>query len=386
MEQIEGMTLAADEELSHGLEDNWQDQKADSEEEKQMGYSSLASAFYPAASGNTYGHRTARICKFTPHHMAGLLSADACARSFQNPSRGASANYCIGNDGRIVCGCDESIAAGTSSNYYNDNQAITVEVANSAAGGDWPISQAAWNSLVNLAVDVCRRYGFRLNYTGNSSGSLTEHRMFSATACPGPYLHARMNDLARQVNAILDGTQSAPSAPQASGGSSSDTVNAPTSSDLKIIPVHYALRKKNGAWWGDVTNFNNTDNNGYAGAPYTQHDLLTAWVDRGTLSYKVHTIEDGWLSAVNRSDKNDTVNGCAGISGHTIDGVQFYYITPSGEDYRQAWYRSQTTKRSGWLPVCCDNGTTYTNYDGWAGMYGEPLDRLQLCVCTRNPF
>lgn len=34
MEQIEGMTLAADEELSHGLEDNWQDQKADSEEEK----------------------------------------------------------------------------------------------------------------------------------------------------------------------------------------------------------------------------------------------------------------------------------------------------------------------------------------------------------------
>lgn len=355
-----------------------------------MGYSSLASQYIPAAANNTYGRRTAKICKFTPHHMACKWTAEQCARSFQNPSRGASANYCIGSDGTIVCGCDETITAGTSSNFNNDNQAITVEVANSATGGDWPISQAAWNSLVNLAVDVCRRYGFRLNYTGNASGSLTEHRMFSATSCPGPYLHARMNDLAKQVNAILDGTQSAPSAPQVSGGANggngSSLPSAPTSGDLKIIPVHYALRKKNGSWWGDITNFNNSNSNGYAGAPYTKHDLLTAWVDRGKLEYRVHTIEDGWLPAVSKSNKNDTVNGCAGIPGHTIDGVQMYYTTPSGEDYRQAWYRSQTTARSGWLAPCCDYGDTYRGYDGWAGMYGEPLDRLQVCICARNPF
>ena len=84
-----------------------------------MGYSSLASQYIPAASGNTYGRRTAKICKFTPHHMACKWTAEQCARSFQNPSRGASANYCIGSDGTIVCGCDETITAGTSSNYNN---------------------------------------------------------------------------------------------------------------------------------------------------------------------------------------------------------------------------------------------------------------------------
>jgi hypothetical protein len=40
--------------------------------------------------------------------------------------------------------------------------------------------------LVNLCVDICKRYGFRLNYTGNANGSLTEHRMFASTSCPGP--------------------------------------------------------------------------------------------------------------------------------------------------------------------------------------------------------
>lgn len=348
-----------------------------------MGYSSLASAYIPAALANTYGRRTSRVCKFTPHHMAAVWTAETCARSFQNASRGASANYCIGYDGTLVCSLDEDYAAGTSSSYWNDNQAITVEVANSSAGGDWPISQAAWNTLVNLAVDVCRRHGFRLSYTGNSSGSLTEHRMFSATACPGPYLHARMNELAAQVNSILDGTASAPSAPGAGTGG---MPSAPTTGDLQVIPVTYALKVRNGAWWPDVVNFNNHNSDGYAGAPYTEHDLLTMRAERGSLRYRVHTIEDGWLPWVDRSDRNDTVYGCAGIPGHTIDGVSAYYTTPGGEDYRQIWYRSQTTDRAGYLPVCCDDGTTYAGYDGWAGMYHEPLDRLQCMIATRNPF
>lgn len=183
-----------------------------------MTRSTLASKYIPAASKNHYGRRTKRVCKFTPHHMACQWTAERCAQSFQNPSRGASANYCIGSDGTIVCGLDEDYAAGTSSNKANDEMAITVEVANSSTGGDWPISQAAWDALVRLGADVCRRYGFRLTYTGTSSGSLTEHRMFKATNCPGPYLHARMAELARQVNALLDSGTS-PSAPSGSGSS-----------------------------------------------------------------------------------------------------------------------------------------------------------------------
>ena len=116
--------------------------------------------------------------------MAGVLSGEQCARLFQNPNRQASANYCIGNDGGIVGCVDENNRAWTSSSSSNDCQAITIEVSNSSVGGDYPISAAAWNSLVNLCVDICKRYGFRLTYDGTANGSLTRHNMFANTSCP----------------------------------------------------------------------------------------------------------------------------------------------------------------------------------------------------------
>lgn len=158
-------------------------------------------------SPNKYHPRAYKVTKITPHHMAGNLSIEDCGSVFASSSRQASSNYGIGTDGRIACYVDENDAAWTSSNWENDNRAITIEVANTSYGvnsGTWEVSQAAWNSLVDLCVDICTRYGFRLEYTGNQYGSLTEHRMFASTACPGPYLHARMNQLASEVNARLE--------------------------------------------------------------------------------------------------------------------------------------------------------------------------------------
>lgn len=174
-------------------------------------HSPLTDTIMLAASNNHYvGRGGYKVCKITPHHMAGIITGAQCARTFQDPTRGASANYCIGYEGDIVCNVDEVNAAGTSSNYANDAQAITIEVSNSQAGGNWPISEASWNSLVNLCVDICKRYGFRLNFDGTPNGSLTMHKMFSKTSCPGPYLESRMSELAATVNARLDGG-SAPS-------------------------------------------------------------------------------------------------------------------------------------------------------------------------------
>ena len=152
------------------------------------------------------------------------------------------------------------------------------------------------------------------------------------------------------------------------------------------INVHYSLRVLNGSWLGEITNFNETDSNGFAGLPSNQHDMLYIKVDSGTLRYRVHTIESGWLNWISKGDPNDLVNGCAGNPGEAIDGVQIYYTTPAGETLSQAYYRSQTANRSGWLNVCCDDGTSIPGYDGWAGMLGEPLDRLQIGIACANPF
>ena len=148
--------------------------------------------------------RTAKIDTITIHHMATVSSAEACAASFLPTSRKASANYCIGNDGDVVLSVDESRRAWTSSNAANDNRAITIEVSNSARDGDWPVSDAALNKLLDLCEDICRRNGIeKLSYTGDLSGNMTLHKWFASTACPGPYLESKMPWIAEEVNRRL---------------------------------------------------------------------------------------------------------------------------------------------------------------------------------------
>ncbi|MBS5733853.1 MAG: N-acetylmuramoyl-L-alanine amidase [Clostridiales bacterium] len=157
-----------------------------------------------APASNTWGNRTAKITKITPHHAAGVLSVESLCNIFSNPSRGASANYCIGNDGRIGLVVEESNTAGTSSNYENDNQAITIEVSNCENGGQWRVSDAAYNALIDLCVDICKRNGItQLNFTGDANGNLTAHRMFASTNCPGDYLYSKFPEIAQKVNERL---------------------------------------------------------------------------------------------------------------------------------------------------------------------------------------
>lgn len=152
------------------------------------------------------------ICKITPHHMAGNLSLQTCANVLQNNN--ASANYCIDSQGRIACLVDENDRSWCSSSYDNDRQAITIEVANDGYEPEWHVSDAAFESLVRLCVDICQRYGFRLYYDGTPNGSLTRHNMFASTTCPGPYLQSKFPFLAEEVNRRIDGGQPTPPTPE----------------------------------------------------------------------------------------------------------------------------------------------------------------------------
>lgn len=168
-----------------------------------MKKSSLTNQIILAHSNNyTHGRDGNTVCKITPHHMAGIMSGKQCAELFQKEGRQASANYCIGVNGDIVLSVPEEYRAWTSSSKWNDCRAITIEVSDCDL--NWNISDASWNSLVNLCVDICKRYGFRLTYDGTKYGSLTRHNMFASTACPGKPLQARFPELAKIVNARLD--------------------------------------------------------------------------------------------------------------------------------------------------------------------------------------
>lgn len=166
--------------------------------------SALATVCVP--SPNHSGKRTEKISKITIHHMAGNLTVERCGELFSSPSRKASSNYGIGTDGRIAIYVSESNRSWASSSPWNDQRAVTIEVANSKAADPWPISNEAYKSLVALCADICKRNGISsVNYTGDQNGVLTEHRMYAATLCPGPTIHNMLTSgqIVNDINTLL---------------------------------------------------------------------------------------------------------------------------------------------------------------------------------------
>jgi hypothetical protein len=154
-------------------------------------------------SPNSSNPRNAKINAIVIHHMAGNLTVEKCGEVFAPTSRQASSNYGVGTDGRIGCYVEEENRAWTSGNREIDNRAITIEVANCSGDPDWKVSDQALESTIALCYDVCRRYGFKLTYTGDKSGSLHMHKWYQATGCPGPYLESKFAYIAEEVNKRL---------------------------------------------------------------------------------------------------------------------------------------------------------------------------------------
>jgi hypothetical protein len=174
-----------------------------------MSNSSLIS--YTKISPNRTSPRKKPIRKITIHHMAGNLTVEQCGAVFAPTSRRASSNYGIGTDGRIGMYVEEKDRAWTSSSPDNDNQAVTIEVANNTLGPNWTVSDKAMVSLIDLCVDICKRNGIqRLNFTGDKTGNLTMHCYFKSTLCPGPYLKSKFPYIASEVNKRLGAEAAAP--------------------------------------------------------------------------------------------------------------------------------------------------------------------------------
>lgn len=159
---------------------------------------------YGSRTDGRFNNPSGIIDHIVIHHMAGVMSAESCGNWFKSGTDGASSNYGIGRDGDIGLYVEEKNRSWATSSGKIDCRAVTIEVSNSVAGGEWPVSDASYESLIKLVADICKRNGIkRLNYTGDKSGNLHMHKWYASTACPGPYLEARFPDIANQVNNIL---------------------------------------------------------------------------------------------------------------------------------------------------------------------------------------
>jgi N-acetyl-anhydromuramyl-L-alanine amidase AmpD len=160
---------------------------------------------YTKISPNSSNPRNKPITKITIHHVAGNLTVEQIGNVFATKERKASSNYGVDNYGRVGMYVEEKNRAWTSSNSDNDNQAVTIEVANITGAPDWKVSDVALNKTIDLCVDICKRNNIkRLNFTGDKTGNLTMHKWFAATACPGPYLESKFPYIANEVNKRLN--------------------------------------------------------------------------------------------------------------------------------------------------------------------------------------
>lgn len=169
-------------------------------------------------SPNHSGKRTHAIDRITPHCFVGQVTAERGLEVFKPTSRQASCNYVIAYDGKVGLCVDEGNRSWCSSSKANDQRAVTIEVASDSTA-PYAFKDAAYNKLIDLCVDICKRNGKNvllwidnkdkaLAYEPKSNEMvLTVHRWFENKSCPGDWMYARMGDLASKVTTKLSGNK-----------------------------------------------------------------------------------------------------------------------------------------------------------------------------------
>lgn len=313
-----------------------------------MTNSPLATVKVPASTSNyTKGRSGRKIEYIAIHHMAGVLSAEQCGNIFKQSNRGASTHYGVGKNGEIGQYVDEADTAWANANWDSNCKSVTIETSNCEIGGSWKVSDVTLNSLIKLVADIAKRN----NITLIKGKTLVWHRMYCATTCPGDYLLSKLDYIIEQANKINNsGSNPAPQP-------SNNTVN-----------VYYKVKTVKHGWLPEVKNL--TDFAGYENSPITG---VAIKVDRGSIKYRVHIKNGGWLPYVTGYNTNDLNNGYAG-NGKVIDAIEVYYYTPNDiRPYKKAKYKVNDYSYQ------YDNEKS-NNQDGYAGVFGVDMVKFQIVI------
>lgn len=396
-----------------------------------MAYTNSSLVTYTNLSNKHSGQRTHAIDTITPHVIVGQWTAQYGCDYFAKTTRDASCNYVVGKDGSIGLCVEEKNRSWCTSNAENDNRAITIEIASDTTH-PYAITDAAYEALIKLCVDICKRNGIKeLKWSTNKSDrvnhkngcNITVHRDYKNKSCPGDYVYNRLGEIADRVNALLG----------------SNSTNATTKEDKKTGFYRVGTSWSNGRCVGQIAAFTNKDNaikkakenktwkafdekgnviyqyeepkpvtptnttvnvtysvqieggkvlpevknlTDYAGIENKKITGIAMKVDKGAIKYQVHVLGGGWLDWVTGYNWKDHNNGYAG-NGKPIDAIRIYYSTPSDmaskKDYREAKYHvspvGSTTYYSWQLDDSKKNGM-----DGYSGAFGKAIDKVQIAI------
>jgi hypothetical protein len=160
------------------------------------------------------------------HHVAGTNGLRYVANA---NTRNSHPTYHISNSGAVT-GIVNPDRRPYSTGGTPDPNAVTFEIDNSSAGGDWPVSSAAIEALIDVIVYHASQSpragkGFAKNQkaVAQSEFFIAWHSQYSATACPGPFIMSQLDYIVSECNKRASGV--APSAPaSAPVASSAETI------------------------------------------------------------------------------------------------------------------------------------------------------------------
>ena len=145
------------------------------------------------------------------------------------------------------------------------------------------------------------------------------------------------------------------------------------SGTIASIDVTYRVRTE-GRWLAEVKNLD--DYAGIIGKPITD---VAIKVSSGQVKYRVHVKGGDWLDYVTRYNTADDENGYAG-DNKPIDAIEVFYITPNDVVSKYGFYKAKyrvSARNKGFYDWQYDD-EHFDGQDGYAGDFGELIDRLQI--------
>jgi hypothetical protein len=169
---------------------------------------------------NATGHVTHtkhRKTMVTLHHNGGRLSHEGVLRVWQ--TRPASAHLDVDGVGATAQYVEFNEYAWSTGSTNGNQKSISIEMANSATGGNWPVAEVTWREAARLAGWLFATViGDR-----PSAENLVVHNYWKATVCAGPYIASVMGQIIQLANQSYEYFLSGgltPPPPPSSGGKS----------------------------------------------------------------------------------------------------------------------------------------------------------------------
>ena len=137
---------------------------------------------------------------------------------------------------------------------------------------------------------------------------------------------------------------------------------------LKINVTYQVYDNQLKKYWGEITNYNNTNSNGYAGCIGNPIGGIRAKASQGTITIQSHIKGGQWLSPVTKWD--NTSNGYSGIYGKDIDMI----MIKSSKGTARYRVHIKGGKWLGWIT----KSNIKDSVNGMAGIYGQSIDAIQI--------